>query len=99
MQKNITFVGLDVHKDSIDIALADSGREGAIRFYGTISGDLDSLHKAIRKLQSTGSELHFAYEAGPCGYDIYRSLTKSGFDCIVVAPSKIPRRPSCSSAW
>lgn len=92
MSKNTTFVGLDVHKDSIDVALADTGREGDVRFYGTIGGDLDSLHKVVRKLQSTGSELRFVYEAGPCGYDIYRSLTKQGFDCIVVAPSKIPRK-------
>lgn len=49
MKKNITFVGLDVHKDSIDIALADSGRDGAIRLYGTISGDLDSLHTGSTK--------------------------------------------------
>lgn len=92
MSKNTIFVGLDVHKDSIDVALADTGRDGDVRFYGTIGGDLDSLHKVIRKLQSTGSELRFAYEAGPCGYDIYRSLTKQGFDCVVVAPSKIPRK-------
>ena len=92
MKKNIIFVGLDVHKDSIDVALADAGRDGDVRFYGTIGGDLDSLHKIVRKLQSTGAELRFAYEAGPCGYDIYRSLTKQGFDCIVVAPSKIPRK-------
>lgn len=92
MKKSITFVGLDVHKDSIDVALADAGRDGDIRFYGTIGGNLDSLHKVVRKLQSTGTELRFAYEAGPCGYDIYRSLTKQGFDCIVVAPSKIPRK-------
>jgi transposase len=92
MKKNTTFVGLDVHKDSIDVALADYGRDGDVRFYGTIGGDLESLHKVVRKLQSTGSELRFVYEAGPCGYDIYRSLTSKGFDCIVVAPSKIPRK-------
>jgi len=92
MSKNTIFVGLDVHKDSIDVALADTGRDGDVRFYGTIGGDLDSLHKVVRKLQSTESELRFVYEAGPCGYDIYRSLTKQGFECIVVAPSKIPRK-------
>jgi transposase len=92
MQKNTIFVGLDVHKNTIDVALADTGREGEVRFYGSIGGDLDSLHKVIRKLQSTGSILRLVYEAGPCGYDIYRSLTKQGLDCIVVAPSKIPRK-------
>lgn len=92
MRKNIIFVGLDVHKESIDVALADAARTKDVRFYGTIGGDLESLHKVVRKLQSTGAELRFVYEAGPCGYDIYRSLTKHGFDCIVVAPSMIPRK-------
>lgn len=92
MKKNIIFVGLDVHKDSIDVALADADHTKDVRFYGTIGGDLESLHKVVRKLQSTGVELRFVYEAGPCGYDIYRSLTKHGFGCIVVAPSMIPRK-------
>lgn len=85
MKKSITFVDLDVHKNSIEVALADAGREGEIRHYGAIDGDLDSFGRLLRKLVSTGKELHFGYEAGPCGYEIYRYLTAKGFDCAVVA--------------
>jgi transposase len=45
----------------------------------------------VRKLVSTGSHLHFVYEAGPCGYQIYRHLTSQGLECDVVAPSRIPK--------
>jgi transposase len=92
MKNSIIFVGLDVHKDSSDIALADDGRNGEVRFYGTIGGDMDSLDKAIRKFRRSGAELRFVYEAGPCGYEIYRHLTAQGFHCDVIAPSMTPKR-------
>ncbi|HKI50088.1 MAG TPA: transposase [Desulfobacteria bacterium] len=91
MTKNNTFIGMDVHKNSIDIAIADQGRNGQVRHYGKIDGTLSALDKIVRKLVSKGKQLHFVYEAGPCGYQIYRHLTSKGFDCAVVAPSKIPK--------
>jgi transposase len=86
------FIGMDVHKNSIDIAIAEQGREGRVRHYGKIDGTLAALDKVVRKLVSKGSQLHFVYEAGPCGYQIYRHLSAQGLDCAVVAPSRIPKQ-------
>jgi transposase len=92
MKKSITYVGLDVHKDSIVIALADEGRRGEVREYGKIEGSVSALDSVIRKLLGRGNRhLDFVYEAGPCGYEIYRHLRGKGFTCTVVSPSKIPR--------
>lgn len=90
---NTAFVGLDVHKNSIDIAIAEFGRDGEVRHFGAVGGDLDSFGKAVRKLRSRHSDLHFVYEAGPCGYEVYRYLKKQDLVCEVIAPSLIPKRP------
>jgi transposase len=89
----ITYVGLDVHKDGIVVAVAEGGLRGEVRDYGRITNTPAALRRLVRKLGHQGGELRFCYEAGPCGYGIQRQLSAAGHDCVVVAPSLIPKRP------
>jgi transposase len=91
MKKCTRFVGLDDSKASIDVAVASEGRDGEVRFYGTIANTLDEVKKLVRRL-GRPKDLHFVYEAGPCGYGVYRELLALGTNCMVAAPSKTPRR-------
>lgn len=92
MKKTVKYIGLDVHKNSISIAIADQGRNGEVRYYGKIDNNMDQLTKFSRRLISQGVELRCVYEAGGCGYHIYRYLINNGINCDVIAPSKIPRK-------
>jgi len=91
MKLHHKYIGLDVHKERNEVAIAD-GRTGEVRLYGSISNDLHAVEKLVVKLRGENVVLHFVYEAGPCGFVIQRRLQQLGEDCIVVAPSLIPRR-------
>ena len=86
------FVGLDVHKDSIAVAYAPEDRGAEVMSLGMIGTRQSDIDKLLRKLESKGATLVVAYEAGPCGYWLYRSLGRRGVSCLVVAPSLIPRK-------
>ena len=92
MEQRSMFVGMDVHKESIDISLAEEGRDGEVRHYGGITGDLEALAKVVKALRAPARRLRFVYEAGPCGFGIHRYLTVQGEDCVVVNPSSMPKR-------
>ncbi len=91
---NIIFIGLDTHKEHIEIASAEDGRDHAPEHFGRIPTTKQTIIKFTRQMQSKypKATLHFVYEAGPCGYWVYRLLTSLGHCCYVVAPSLIPRK-------
>lgn len=94
MTNSVKFIGLDVHKETISIAIADAGRKGELRFYGTIKNTADSITRFIKNMHCNKDQLHFVYEAGPCGYVIYRHLKNKNIHCMVTAPSTIPKKSS-----
>ena len=93
MAKPITYFGLDVHKDTIAVALAEAGLGGEVREHGKIPNTPTALKALSVNLAPAGRDLRFCYAAGPCGYGIQRQLAGAGHECAVVAPSLIPRKP------
>jgi transposase len=92
---SIIFVGLDTHKEHTEVVYTGDSRGSELVHVGKIQTTKQGLVKQARKLQSKypRATLHFVYEAGPCGYWIYRLLTSLGHPCYIVAPSLIPKRP------
>jgi transposase len=93
MEQCTRFIGMDVHKDTIVVAVTATGEVGKATAYGTFPNTAAALEKLVRRFRQTGDgPLKFCYEAGPCGYCVHRTLSRLGADCIVVAPSMIPRK-------
>lgn len=88
MKKPTRYLGLDVHADTIAVAIAEPGHRGEVRSLGTIPNTGEALGKLVRKLGVDGLEA--CYEAGPTGYVAYWQLTKLGVKCVVVAPTLVP---------
>ena len=93
-RKYPAYIGLDVHKETIAVAVARVGRE-APESRGEIANKPKTVAKLVERLNREfgGEVLLFCYEAGPCGYGLYRQLLELGHDCQVVAPSLIPKKP------
>lgn len=91
--QNTQYVGLDVHKSGISVSVADGERNGELRFIGAIPNAPEAISSLAARLSQGGARLEFCYEAGPCGYGVYRQLTELNHACMVVAPSKIPSKP------
>ncbi|KAI3595910.1 Transposase IS116/IS110/IS902 (plasmid) [Cupriavidus necator H850] len=85
------YVGLDVHKESITVAYALG--EGEVELLGKIGTTKAEVERLCKRLQSKARRVRVVYEAGPCGYGLYRQLAGKGFDCMVCAPSLIPKKP------
>lgn len=93
MNHVIHYVGLDVHKETIAVAIAPQPAT-EVRHYGIIGGSLDAVDKLLKKLAQENVELRVVYEAGPCGFVLCRHLRSQGIPCDVVSPSLIPKKAS-----
>jgi transposase len=86
------YIGLDVHKETIAVAVAD-GEGGSVRYQGEIPNSATAVGPLLKRMSSQREQLRFCYEAGPCGYGLYRQIVAAGAACVVAAPALIPRKP------
>ena len=91
-QSSTLYIGLDVHKDAIAVAYVAEEHGAEVTYFGTIGTRQCDIDQLVRTLHAKAKHLVFVYEAGPCGYWLYRYLTKKGHHCWVVAPSLIPKK-------
>ena len=89
MQNKVRFLGLDVHADTIAVAIAEP--DGEVRSLGTIANRAESIRKMVKKLGSV-DQLRACYEAGPTGYVLYWQLAELGVNCEVIAPTLVPMK-------
>ena len=92
-QSTMTYVAMDTHKKTISVAVAEGGRRGETRFIGEIRSWPEAVAKMVDRLAKKHGKLAFCYEAGPCGYGLYRQIASLGHEGVVVAPSLVPTRP------
>ena len=92
MKDSITFVGLDAHKAGINVAVLLPGQTKPLEWQ--VANEKAAVRRMWRKLQRLApGEARLCYEAGPCGYALQRWLREAGADCVVIAPSLVPRKP------
>jgi len=87
------FVGIDAAKARNAIAVAEGGRGGEVRYLGEVDASEQGMRRIVARIAAKYDRVHFCYEAGPTGYGLHRLITGLGYECTVVAPSLIPRRP------
>src|SRR6185295_11649295 len=95
VMSNVRFIGLDVHAETIAVAVAEPDRE--VRSLGAIPNRPESIQKLVKKL-GPATQLRVCYEAGPTGYVVYWQLTALGVTCAVVAPTLVPVKPCSASS-
>tara|TARA_B110000908_G_C10196853_1_gene423364 strand:+ start:391 stop:696 length:306 start_codon:yes stop_codon:yes gene_type:complete len=91
-KEKVVFVGLDASKTTLAASVADDGRDGETRDWGTISTAPILVEKFLKKLAERFDRVEICYEAGPTGYGLYSQIIAFGFTCYVIAPSLIPMR-------
>ncbi|WP_341501454.1 IS110 family transposase [Gallaecimonas sp. GXIMD4217] len=90
---NTLFIGLDVHKETTDVAWVSDQLGEAVQYHGTILTNIRSFDKLIKNQLAKATKLCVIYEAGPCGFWLYRYLQRRGVECWVIAPALIPKAP------